>query len=194
MPVLETLDVPLVVHVYHSELRGVVDPTQRYSGEGAPLLVVPHQLRYVHVGQRVAGDQDEGVVEPVGEALDATGRAEQLVLPLQVDAHAVYPRLLAVSLEERVRQVVDVDADFLDAVLRQKVEDVLDDRGVHHGGHGLGDLTRQRKEPGSLASRQSHRFHRYLPFCKACMGTLYSLSCTRALYTGSSPRPSSTNP
>ena len=56
---------PFVVHLDHPELRGVVDPAQGYGGQGALLLVELHQLPDVHVRQRVARDDDEGVVEPV---------------------------------------------------------------------------------------------------------------------------------
>src|SRR4030095_8927393 len=109
------------------------DPAQRELGLCSSRLLVVHQLRDVHVGQRVARDDDEGVVEPVGEALDAPGRAQQLVFPLQVDAHGVHPGLFTVGSQERVRQVVDVDVDLVDAVASEQVEDVLDYGGVHHG-------------------------------------------------------------
>src|ERR687897_2132099 len=191
---LETLDVSLLIDLDHPELRSIVDPPQGYGGQRALLPVKLDQFLYVYVGQRVARDDYEGVVEPVGQTLYAPRRAKQLLFPLQVYGHAVHPGLFAVGFEKRVGQVVDVYVHLLDAVAGKEGEDVLDDRGVNHRGHGLGDLTGQREAPGSLACRQSHRFHRPLPFCKAFIGTLYSFSCTRTLYTGSSPRPSSTNP
>src|SRR5215211_3361214 len=138
---LEPQDVPLAIHLDHPELRSVVDPMQRYGGQSAPLLVEGDELLDVHIRQGVARDDDEGVVEPLGEALDAAGRAPQLVFPAQVDLHAVGPRLLAVSLQQGVGQVVDVDVDLLYAVGGEKVEDVLDYGGVHDRSHGFGNLS-----------------------------------------------------
>src|SRR5918997_832969 len=179
---LETLDVSLLVDLDHPELRGVINPPQGYGGQRAFLPVKLDQSLYVYVRQRVARDDDEGVVEPVGQTLHSPRRAQELLFPLQAYSHAVHPGLLAVGFQKRIGQVVDIYVHLLDAVAGQEVEDVLDNRGVHHRGHGLGDLTGKREEPGSLARRQSHRFHRPLPFCKAFIGTLYSLSCMRTLY------------
>src|ERR671911_2116771 len=71
---LKTLDVSLLVDLDHPELRGVIDPPQGYSSQGALLPVILHQLPYVYVRQRVARDDDEGIIEPVSQALHAPRR------------------------------------------------------------------------------------------------------------------------
>src|SRR3712207_3355595 len=135
---------------------GVVDAVESYGRESLLLLVEGDELAQVHVGEGVAGDYHEGVVEPVRQALHAAGRALELFLPAQGDGHAVDLRGLAVGGEQGVGQVVDVDVDLLYTVAGQQAEDVLDDRGVHDRGHGLGDLAGEREEPRALKIGRAH--------------------------------------
>src|SRR5215218_7271512 len=86
-----------------------------------------------------------------------------------------------------------VDTPIIEHIFGQEAEDVLDYGGVHDRSHGLGDLARQREEPGPLAGRKRHSLHLAARFCKAVPRPLYSASCTWTLYTDSSRRPSSTS-
>jgi hypothetical protein len=128
-----------------------------------------HDVSNVDVGQGVAHDDDEGVVEVPLQTLHASGRAPELLFPAQVYVHALYLRGLSVSCQQGVRQVTNVDVDLLSTRLRQQLEDVLDDGRAGDRGQGFGDLAGQRVESGALPGGQDHRLHRFgLLFKRLC--------------------------
>ena len=81
-------------------------------------LVEGHERPDVYVREGDARDDYEHLLEVAGEALDTARGAEKLVLPVQVDLHAVSLGFLAVRLEEGVSEVVDVHVDLVDVVPR----------------------------------------------------------------------------
>jgi hypothetical protein len=73
------------------------------------------QFAHVHVGEGVAHDRHERLVEGAhrGEPLDPSGRPGQPLFAGKVNRRAVYLRLLPVEPEDGVGQVVYVGVDLL---------------------------------------------------------------------------------
>src|SRR5919112_1283438 len=172
---LEAHDVPLEVQLDHPVLRGVRDAHQRQRRQSPPLLMEGHDLSHVHVGQGVAHDDDEGLVEAVGDTLDAPRRPHKFVLAGYADLRAVHAGRTPVGVQDGVGQVVDVDVDLVQPRLRQELEDVLDYRLAYDGGHRLGDLAGEREKSCALTGSQNHRL-----YSKVLPSTTYTLGVARA--------------
>ena len=115
-------------------LARIGDARRRQGGEGATLAVGRDQRGQVDVGQRVARyDEERFVAEQVGAVAHAAGRPEQLLLVAV--GHAV-----AEVVADRIREVMQVGDDLLDAAALEQVDDVRHDRPIEHRHHRLGDL------------------------------------------------------
>jgi hypothetical protein len=71
----EALDPPLLVGDDDPELERVLDRLEADRDGGALLLVDVDQLGQVDVAERVAGDDEEGLVEPVARQAHRAGGA-----------------------------------------------------------------------------------------------------------------------
>ena len=106
----------------------------------------------VDVGERVAGDDDEGVVaqQVLGE-LDAAGRPGGRLLDRVVDVDA-QRRAVAEVVADDARQEGEGDDRLLDAVPLQQLEDVLHARLADDGHHRLRLVAREGTQAGALAA------------------------------------------
>ena len=77
---LKALDAAVGAGDHDPELARVVDPLGRQRRDPVVGLVELAHRPQVDVGQRVAGDDQEGVAEELGGVADAAGGAEQLLL------------------------------------------------------------------------------------------------------------------
>ena len=110
----------------------------------------------VDVGEPVAAhDEEGGVAEELAEGVGAAGRAHELLLEVvpQFDAELAAVAEVGADL---VRVVVQIGGDLGDPVPLQEVQEVLHDRPVEDGHHGLGGLTGERVEPRSQTRGHDH--------------------------------------
>jgi hypothetical protein len=100
-------------------------------------------LRQVDVAERVAGDDEERVVEAAGGEADRAGGAERRLLDRVRDVDAECFAAAEVR-PNRLRQEGDRDDDILEAVLLQELDDVLHARLADDRDHRLRLIGRQR--------------------------------------------------
>ena len=111
------------------------------------LVELAHR-RQVDVGERVAGDDEEGVAEEAGRVADAACGAKQLLLaPVgELDAEL---RPVAEVVLDRLREPVQVGDRLAEAVPGEQAEDVLHHRPVQHRRHRLRHRIGDRPQPGA---------------------------------------------
>ena len=84
----EALDAPLLVHDDHAELQRVLHALERDGDHGLALFVEVDDLGEVEVGEGVAADDQERVVQEVLGQADGPGGAGRRLLHRVVDVHA----------------------------------------------------------------------------------------------------------
>ena len=112
----------------------------------------------VDVAERVAGDDEERLVELVGGEADRAGRAERRLLDRVRDVDAERVAVAEVA-ADRLRQERDRDDDVVEAVRAQQLEDVLHARLADDRHHRLRLVRRQRPQPRALAAGHDDGFH-----------------------------------
>src|SRR5262249_14124539 len=123
------------------------------------LLVERDERRKVDVAERVAGDDEEGLVELLRGVADRAGRPERRFLDGVADVHAERLAVAEVS-AYRLRQEGDGDDHVVEAVLLQEFEDVLHARLADDGDHRLRLVRGQRAQARSLAAGHDDGLHR----------------------------------
>ena len=89
------------------------------------------ESRQVDVGEHVAGDDEEAVVELVAGVENRAGRPERRLLGRVDEVHAELGAVAEIG-ADRAREEADGDDDLLEAVLAEQVHDVLGHRRVRH--------------------------------------------------------------
>ena len=112
----------------------------------------------VDVGEDVARDDDEPLVELVPGVQHRPGRAERGGLG-GVDHADPELRAVAEIAADGVGHEGDRDHDVLEAVLAQQADDVLHHGPVGHGQHRLRLVRGEGAEAGALAAGHDQRFH-----------------------------------
>ncbi len=154
----EALDAAVGTGDHDRELERVLDPLERDRRQRAGVLVCLDDRAEVDVGEHVARDHQERVVELVGRVEDGTGGAERGLLGGVAHPHAeVGP--VAEVVADLVGEERDGDDDVVEAVVREEPHDVLHHRPVRQGHHRLGLVARERPQPRALSPGQDHRFH-----------------------------------
>ena len=147
----EALDPALLVGDDDAELERVLDALHRQRGDGLALAVEGDQRAEVDVGEGVAADHEERLVQEVLGLLDRAGGAERRVLDGVLEPHAQLRAVAEVG-ADRLRQVGHRHDDVLDAVLPQQLDDVLDARLAGDRHHRLGLVRREGTQTRSLPS------------------------------------------
>ena len=161
---LEALDPPVVARDHDSELGRVLDALGG-DGEDRPALDVgvvclAHRAQ-VDVGERIAGDDQEGLglAQEIADLADPAGGAEGLGLVAVGDPQSE-GRTVAERLSDLLGEIREVGDDVVEAVLREQVGDPGHDRPVQHRRdrlrHHVGERPQSRAQPG----RKNHRPHR----------------------------------
>jgi hypothetical protein len=153
---LEAGDPAVVVVQHDAVLARVVDLLDRERGDAAGRAMAGQERPDVDVGQCVAGDDEERLgAEEVLALAHAACRARELRLVDVLDR-------VAEVVADRVREVMQVGDDPIDALATQVIDDVSHHRPVEHRDHRLGDLVGQRAQTraqsgGENLSRQHRR-------------------------------------
>src|SRR5207302_1853485 len=120
----ETLDAAVLVGDDDPELEWVLNRLEPDRDRGALLLVELDQLAEVDVTERVAGDDERRVLEPVAREPHRAGGAEGNLLDRVLDVESER-RAVAEVAADRLRQERNGDDDLVEAVRAQELEDVL---------------------------------------------------------------------
>ncbi len=121
-------------------------------------MVKAHQRAEIGVGEVVAADHDERVVEPALHLLEPAGAAGQLALAQIAQLYAV-PAAVAERALDQVGEVEHVDCDLVVAVRRQPAHYVAADRFAGDRHDRLRYLFGERVEPRAHPAGQDHRLH-----------------------------------
>ena len=158
----EPLDAALLVGDDDPELERVLDRFQADRDRRLLLAVELDEARQVDVAERVAGDDEERVVEAAGGEANRAGGAERRLLHRVADVDA---ERLAVSevAPDRLRQERDGDDDVLEAVELEELDDVLHARLADDRDHRLRLIRGERAQACALSPRHDDRLHRRTP-------------------------------
>ncbi len=154
----EALDAALVVDDDHSELERVLHALEGDGDHRLALLVEVDHLGEVEVGERVAADDQEGVVEKVLGQPDGAGGARRRLLHRVVDVHAQAAAVAEVVADEPGQEGQGHD-HFVDAVPLDQFEDVLDGGLVDDRHHRLGLVGGQRAKSSALTTGHDDCLH-----------------------------------
>ena len=109
-------------------------------------------LRQVDVAERVAGDDEDRVVELAARQPHRAGRAERRLLDRVLDVQAERLAVAEVA-ADRLRQERERDDHVVEPVLLEQLEDVLHARLADDRHHRLGLVRGQRPETRPLPAR-----------------------------------------
>ena len=154
----EALDPAPVVGDDDPEFERVLDRLEADRHRGALRAVEVDDLLQVDVRERVTGDDDERLVEPVAREPNRARRPERRLLDgvLDVDAERVPVAEVAA---DRLRQEGDRHDHVLEAVVAEQLDDVLHARLADHRPHRLRLVRGQRSQARALAARHDDSLH-----------------------------------
>ena len=150
--------VPVVAGDHDAEVDRVVHPLQRDRRERAAVAVRLDDGGEVDVGDDVARDHEERLVELVHRVAHRTRGAERRVLGRVPHPHAELGAVAEV-VADLVGEERDRHHDVVEAVLREEPHDVPHHRHVRDREHRLGLVARERAQTGAFAAGQDDRLH-----------------------------------
>jgi hypothetical protein len=155
----ERLYRPVRVGRHNAVARGVPDGDERERRLRLLLLMEGELGCEVHVGEHVAIEDEEAIVEQtrIGRQAHWACRAEWLVLAYVAQANAVV--LVAQHILHRVRQEAAREQHIVHAVALEPVEHEREKRAPGQWHYRLRHGVGQRPETGSLAAREYQRLH-----------------------------------
>ncbi len=155
----EALDPTVGGGDHHPVVEGIGDPRQHQGGLGAVVAMEGDHLGQVDVGERVAADHYEGLIQEARGILDAAGRAQGEVFDHILQLH---PELGTVTevVADAGPEVLQGDDHLGDAMAPQQPEHVLHAGPPDHRDQRLGTSTGERTQPAALASSHHDRLHR----------------------------------
>ena len=155
----EPIDGAVLPRDHDAELERVRDAVQRQRGERRLALVEVHDGGKVQIGQDVARDHEEPIVQLLHGVSHGSRGAEGRLLG---GVHHADVQLGSVAevVAHRARHEGHGDDDVSDPVLAKEPHDVLHHRPIGHRQHGLGLIGGEGTESGALAPRHDDRLHR----------------------------------
>ena len=162
-----------------AELERVVDVLQGDRGRRARVTVRFDELREVDVGEHVARDHEEGVVELGRGVAHRPGGAERRVLG-RVPHRDPEVGAVAEIVADLVGEERDRHDDLVETVQREQRDDVLHHRLVGQRHHRLRRVARERTQPCAFTSGEDHRLHD-ATLSGVAGWTLLSSSASRAI-------------
>ena len=155
----EALDLSVLVRDDDPELERVVDALQADRDRSALLVVALDDLPQVDVAERVARDDEEGLVERLLRELDRAGGTRGRLLDRVADLNAVGFAVAEVP-AYCLRHEGERHDDVIEAVAAEELHDVLHAGLAYDRHHRLRLIRGQRPEPRPLSARHDDGFHR----------------------------------
>jgi hypothetical protein len=131
---------------------------ERERDGGFALAMERDDLRQVDVGQGIARDDDEGVIERVADLADGAASTERRLLDAVFEPHPDRAAVTKAVLDLR-REVLQRDERVVDAVALEEIEDVAKARLIDDRDHRLGPIDRQGAQAAPLAAGHDHGLH-----------------------------------
>ena len=155
----EPLDASFLIRHDDAELEWVVDRLEADRHRGLSFSVKREERSEVHVAECIAGDHEERLVELPCRVAHRSGRAERRLFDGVADLH---PERFAGAevTTDRLREERNGDDHVRQAVLTQKLEDVLHARLADDWDHRLRLVRGQRAQTRALAARHDDCLHR----------------------------------
>ena len=148
----KALDPPLVIDHHDAEIQRVLHALECDGDHRAPLLVKGDDVTEIEVGERVAADDDEGVVtETILGELDAAGGPSRRQLDGVVELHAD-GRAIAEVVTDGFWHEHEGDDRLAETVGGEEFHDVLHARFAAQRDHRLGLVACERPRTGALAA------------------------------------------
>ncbi len=147
----EPLDLAVLLGDHDAELQRVGHLGQRHRDQRALVLVEADQVGEVHVGEGIAGDDQEGLVPQRLPGVPHAARgAERHLLGGVLQAH---PELLAVAevVPDEGGEELDGHYRLVEPVPLEQPQHVLHDRAVGHGKQRLGLVRGHRPQARPLS-------------------------------------------
>jgi hypothetical protein len=154
----EALDVALVVRDDHAVLEWIGHRVEHDGRVRAALLVCAHHGGEIDVGEGVAADHEERVIEEMGGVAHAARGPERAVLDDVFDLH-VELGSVAQAIADLGTEVGERHHDLGDAVYLEESKDVLEDRGAHDRDERFGKAAGQWTQSRPFTSRHDHCLH-----------------------------------
>ena len=154
----EALDLAVLVRDDDPELERIVDGLQADRDGGAGFLVPLDEGAQIDVAERVAGNDEEGLVEQAACEPDGAGCAERQLLHRVLDVQVERVAVAEVA-ADRLRHERQRDHDLVEAVPAQQLEDVLDARLADDRHHRLWLVRGERAQARPLPTRHHDRLH-----------------------------------
>ncbi|OPZ78030.1 MAG: hypothetical protein BWY79_00934 [Actinobacteria bacterium ADurb.Bin444] len=158
----EALDAPVLVHYDYTELQWVVHALECNCDHGFALPMEIDHSGEIEVGQRVAGDDHESVVENGGSVLDRARSAERALFNGIFDAHA-QGRPVPKVRPDHFGHEGDGHDHMFNSVSMEKIEYVFGRGLIAHGHHRFGNVGGKWTESRPLTSSHDDGFHSALP-------------------------------
>ncbi len=138
----KALDAARIVRDDHPVLERLGHTVEGNGGQRLLRFVEGNDRRQINVGDGVATDDDKGLIEVLLGLLDAPRRPQRRLLDGVGDVH---PEALAVAkiVLNVLGHVLERHHDIGYTMTLEQVEDVPDNRLVHHGHHRFGVVDRQ---------------------------------------------------
>ncbi len=154
----EALDGAVGLRDHDAELERVLHVLQRDRRGGVGVAVRFDERGEVDVGEHVARDHEERVVELRRRVAHRSGGAERRVFRGVAHGDAEIGAVAEV-VADLVGEERDRDDDVVEAVQLEQVDDVLHHRLVDEGHHRLRLIAGERTQTRALATGQDHCFH-----------------------------------
>ena len=116
----------------------------------------------IEVAERVAGDDEERLVELVGREANGSGRARGRFLDGVLHVHAQALAVAEVA-SDRLREEGDGDDHILEAVAAEKLDDVLHAGLADDRDHRLGLVRGERPEACAFSAGHDDGLHALVP-------------------------------
>ena len=155
---IKPADAAVLVHAHHAVLRRIRLAAQHQRGQRAALSMERRGFGQVQVGQAVAGEHGEGLIQHLARLTHAAGGAQRRGLHKPAQAHA-QRRAVAKVIQNRVGLIAQRGGDLRHAVGGQQLDGILHDGPVHQPHHRLRAIAGQRSQARALAARHDDRLH-----------------------------------
>ena len=155
----EALDATVVVGDDDAELERVLHRLESDRNGGLVLDVVLHERVQIDIAERVARDDEEGLVDIASGHLDRAGRSEWRFLDRVLDRHTERLAVAEVG-AHRLRHEGKGDRHLVDALGMQQLEDVLHAGLADDRHHRLGLIRGKRTQACAFSPGHDDRPHR----------------------------------
>ena len=156
----KTADVSIAVGFHQTVGAGILDGRQDDGGAGAPLTMKSNDGRQIELGQYIAVEHQDGLVQILLGVLHSTGRSQRHRLDDVADRHAQLPAV-ADQVFDPAGLIVQAEDDLVNLRnLPEEVDLIAEKRTVEDRHDRLRRIERERAKARTLPAGEEDRLHR----------------------------------